>query len=28
LTSLNEAGTRLVVESWHPGRGLQRLERE
>ena len=28
LTSLNESGTRLVVESWHPGRGLQRLERE
>ena len=28
LTSLNQAGNRLVVESWHPGRGLQRLERE
>jgi len=28
LTSLNEAGTRLVVESWHPGRGRHRIERE
>jgi pyridoxamine 5'-phosphate oxidase-like protein len=28
LTSLNQAGSRLVVESWHPSRGLQRLERE
>ena len=28
LTYLNEAGSRLVVESWHPGRGRHRLERE
>jgi nitroimidazol reductase NimA-like FMN-containing flavoprotein (pyridoxamine 5'-phosphate oxidase superfamily) len=28
LTSLNESGTRLVVESWHPGRGRHRFERE
>jgi nitroimidazol reductase NimA-like FMN-containing flavoprotein (pyridoxamine 5'-phosphate oxidase superfamily) len=28
LTSLNESGTRLVVESWHPGRGRHRIERE
>ena len=28
LTHLNQAGNRLVVESWHPGRGRQRLERE
>ena len=27
LTYLNEAGSRLVVESWHPGRCRQRLER-
>lgn len=27
LTHLNQAGNRLVVESWHPGRGRQRLER-
>jgi Pyridoxamine 5'-phosphate oxidase len=27
LTSLNDAGDRLVVESWQPGRGRQRLER-
>lgn len=27
LTSLNEAGDRLVVESWHAGRGRQRIER-
>lgn len=27
LTHLNEAGDRLLVESWHPGRGLERLER-
>ena len=28
LTSLNTAGDRLVVESWHPGRGRHRIERE
>jgi nitroimidazol reductase NimA-like FMN-containing flavoprotein (pyridoxamine 5'-phosphate oxidase superfamily) len=28
LTYLNEAGSRLVVESWHPGRGRNRMERE
>jgi hypothetical protein len=27
LTHLNEAGDQLVVESWHPGKGTQRLER-
>ena len=27
LTYLNQAGNRLVVESWHPGRGRDRLER-
>jgi hypothetical protein len=27
LTHLNEAGDKLVVESWHPGKGTQRLER-
>jgi Pyridoxamine 5'-phosphate oxidase len=27
LTHLNDAGDRLVVESWHPGRGRQHLER-
>ncbi|AEA23185.1 pyridoxamine 5'-phosphate oxidase family protein [Pseudonocardia benzenivorans] len=27
-THLNEAGDRLVVEFWHPGRGLRRVERE
>ena len=27
FTHLNEAGDRLVVESWHPGRGSWRLER-
>jgi Pyridoxamine 5'-phosphate oxidase len=27
LTRLNDAGDRLVVESWHPGKGTQRLER-
>lgn len=26
-THLNQAGDRLVVESWHPGRGVDRLER-
>jgi hypothetical protein len=24
---VDEAGERLIVESWHPGRGLQRIER-
>jgi len=27
FTHLNEAGDRLVVESWHPGRGASKLER-
>ncbi|GEL24445.1 pyridoxamine 5'-phosphate oxidase [Pseudonocardia sulfidoxydans NBRC 16205] len=27
-THLNEAGDRLVVEFWHPGKGLRRVERE
>jgi hypothetical protein len=27
LTHLNETGDQLVVESWHPGKGTQRLER-
>lgn len=27
LTHLNAAGDRLVVESWHPGRGVRRTER-
>jgi hypothetical protein len=27
LTHLNDAGDQLVVESWHPGKGTQRLER-
>jgi hypothetical protein len=27
LTHLNEAGDKLVVESWHPGRGARKLER-
>jgi len=27
LTYLNAAGDRLVVESWHPGKGTTRLER-
>ena len=27
LVHLNEERTKLVVESWHPGRGLERLER-
>jgi hypothetical protein len=27
LTRLNEAGDRLVIESWHPGRGIKRVER-
>jgi hypothetical protein len=28
LTHLNEAGNRLVIESWHPGRGIEVVERE
>ncbi len=28
LTSLNEAGNRLVIESWDEGRGYERVERE
>jgi len=28
ITHLNEAGDRLVVESWSPARGLRTLERE
>src|SRR5689334_1711687 len=28
FTGLNPAGTALVVESWHPGRGLTRVERQ
>jgi Pyridoxamine 5'-phosphate oxidase len=28
FTHLNAAGDRLVVESWHPGRGLEVVERE
>ena len=28
FTHLNEAGDRLVVESWHPGRGVEVIERE
>jgi len=27
VTALNAEGTMLVVESWHPGRGLRRVER-
>jgi len=27
LTHLNAAGDRLVIESWHPGRGLRSIER-
>ena len=27
ITRLNDEGTLLVVESWHPGRGLRRAER-
>lgn len=27
-TGLNDAGDRLVVESWHPGQGFRRVERE
>ena len=28
ITRLNEAGNRLVVESWNPGRGFRSMERE
>jgi Pyridoxamine 5'-phosphate oxidase len=28
LIGLNEAGTMLVIESWRPGRGLSRVDRE
>jgi hypothetical protein len=28
LTHLNDAGNRLVIESWHPGRGIEVVERE
>jgi hypothetical protein len=28
ITRLNEAGNRLVIESWVPGRGYRRVERE
>jgi hypothetical protein len=28
LTHLNDAGDRLVIESWHPGRGVEVVERE
>lgn len=28
LTHLNDAGDRLVVESWHPARGVELIERE
>lgn len=28
ITHLNDAGTRLVVESWNPERGYRQLERE
>jgi hypothetical protein len=27
FTHLNDAGDRLVIESWHPGRGLRSIER-
>jgi pyridoxamine 5'-phosphate oxidase-like protein len=27
LTHLNDAGDRLVVDSWHPGQGRRRIER-
>jgi hypothetical protein len=26
-TRMNETGTTLVVESWHPGRGIRRIQR-
>jgi hypothetical protein len=28
ITGLNDAGDRLVIESWEPARGYRRLERE
>jgi hypothetical protein len=28
ITCLNESATLLVIESWHPDRGLRRVERE
>jgi hypothetical protein len=28
FTHINDAGDRLVIESWHPGRGLEVVERE
>ena len=28
LTHLNDAGDRLVIESWHPDRGVEVIERE
>jgi hypothetical protein len=28
FTHLNDAGNRLVIESWHPGRGVEVVERE
>jgi hypothetical protein len=28
FTHLNDAGNRLVIEYWHPGRGLEVVERE
>jgi hypothetical protein len=28
ITCLNEAATLLVIESWHPDRGVRRVERE
>ena len=28
FTHLNEAGDRLMIESWHPGRGVEVVERE
>jgi hypothetical protein len=28
LTHLNEAGNKLVIESWHPGKRTQRVERD
>jgi hypothetical protein len=28
FTQLNDSGDRLVIESWHPGRGVEVVERE
>jgi hypothetical protein len=28
FTHLNDAGDRLVIEAWHPGRGVEVIERE